>query len=291
MKDTGDNLLRRGRYPSQRDAGALSDPSGGRNTENSLQSLMNGFEVLQLLTQEGNLTLTDISNRLLMNKTVTYRIMNTLQQNGFVTRNSDTKRYCLGLRLWEFGAAALRDLKLRDLATHHLRFLAEQTDEAVNLSVYDDGDTLFLELVHRTSSGLVQAPIATRCPAHCSAAGKVMLAYHTEAEIDRYCNGVLVAATPNTIATSARLRSELDQIRGQGYAVNRGEWNLESCGIAVPLLDHTGHAAGAIGIACPASRFSEEFVTRVTEPALVHAQAISRALGYREPTAPWLAFS
>jgi IclR family KDG regulon transcriptional repressor len=269
----------------------LPEPSEGRSAENSLQSLMNGVDVLQVLATENNLTLTDIANRLEMNKTVVYRVLSTLHQQGLVRRNTHDKRYRLGLRLWELGSMAIRDLRVRELAVHHLPLLAEQTGEAVNLSVHDDGDVLFLESVRTTSSGLAHTTLASRCPMHCSAAGKVMLAYRSEAAVDLYCERGLVAATPYTIASPEVLKLEIAEIRGQGFAVNRGEWHVESCGIAVPLRDQSGDAVAAIGISCHASRFSDGFVRRVSDPALQHAREISRALGYKEPSVPWLAFS
>lgn len=291
MSSAGNRVGERAHDASRGDRQSLSESSDGRSAENSLQSLMNGVEVLQLLAGESNLTLTDISNRLDMNKTVVYRVLATLQQMGLVRRNVSDKRYQLGLRLWEFGTVAIRDLRVRDLAMHHLPLLAEQTGEAVNLSVYDEGEVLFLDAVRRMPSGTMQTALATRCPAHCSAAGKVMLAYRDQIEVDTYCERGLVTATPHTIVSSEVLRLEIAEIRGQGFAVNRGEWHMESCGIAVPLRDHTGIAVAAIGVACHASRFSDKFVARVTVPALQHAGEISRALGYKEPSAPWLALA
>ena len=101
----------------------------------------------------------------------------------------------------------------------------------------------------------------------------------------------LVTATPYSIASPDVLKLEIAEIRSQGYAVNRGEWHVESCGIAVPLRDQSGEAVAAIGVACHASRFSDGFVRRVSDPALIHAREISRALGYKEPSVPWLAYS
>jgi DNA-binding IclR family transcriptional regulator len=220
-----------------------------------------------------------------------YRLLYTLQENGFITRSSEGKRYNLGLRLWEYGITALNGSKVHRLALHHLPQLAAQCAEPVNLSVYDRGEVLYLETVSRDVQGTKLNAAATRVPAHCSAAGKAMLAYQPDDEVERYCAGGIVGATPNTITSAEQLTHELAEIRELGYAVNRGEWHPTACGIAVPLLDHTGHAVAAIGVVCPASRFSQEFIDRVAQPALSHAREISRALGHREPQATWLAIS
>jgi DNA-binding IclR family transcriptional regulator len=266
-------------------------PSNGRQVENSLQSLMNGLDVLRLLAQERDLTLTDIANRLHLNKTVVYRLLWTLQQNGVVTRSAEGKRYSVGIRLWEFGTAALLGHKAYSLAAPRLMQLAEQTGESVNFSVYDgaSGEVLFLDVVRHARAGIVQTPIALRCPAHCHAAGKVMLAYQDAAEVESYCARDLVAATSATITAPDRLMSELAEIRRLGFAVNRGEWAPEVCGLAVPVLNRVGCAVAAIGVACRADRFSPAWVMSAVEPALEHARDVSRALGYQE--SPALSFA
>jgi IclR family transcriptional regulator, KDG regulon repressor len=259
--------------------------------ESPLQSVMNAIDAINILAREADLTLTDIAGRLRTSKTATYRLLLTLQHNGMVTRSIDTKRYRLGLRLWEIGVAALHGFTVRDLALHHLPRLADQCEETINFSIYDRGDVLYLDQVLSRPAGSKHLPMALRLPAHCSAAGKVLLAHLPDEEVERFCCAGLTSATQHTITSPERLREELAEIRRQGFAINRGEWQLEACGIAAPVLDHTGHAVAAIGVACPALRFSPAWVERVAPPALDHARDISAALGYRGSSAGWLAIS
>ena len=121
------------------------------------------------------------------------------------------------------------------------------------------------------------------------AAGKVLLAHLPEEEVERVCRAGLTGATKHTITSPDRLREHLSEIRRRGFAVNPGEWHLDACGVAVPLLNHTGYAVAAIGVACSAARFSPEWVERVAPPALDHARDISAALGYRGSSAGRLA--
>jgi len=255
--------------------------------ESPLQSVMNAVDVISILAREADLTLTDIAGRLRTSTSATHRLLATLQQNGMVTRSGNTKRYRLGLRLWEIGVAALHGFTVRDLALHHLPRLAEQCEETVNFSIYERGDVLYLDQVDSRPAGSRHLPVALRLPAHLSAAGKVMLAHLPEEEVERFCRAGLAGATRHTITSPDRLREELAEIRRQGFAINRGEWHPDACGIAVPVLDATGHAIAAVGVACPASRFSPAWVERVTPPALDHARNISAALGYRGSSAGW----
>ncbi|MGH2598466.1 MAG: IclR family transcriptional regulator [Dehalococcoidia bacterium] len=255
--------------------------------ENPLQSVTNALDVISMLAREADLTLTDIAGRLRTSTSATHRLLVTLQQNGVVTRSSNTKRYRLGLRLWEIGVAALHGFTVRDLALHHLPRLAEQCEETVNFSIYERGDVLYLDQVDNRAAGSRHLPVALRLPAHLSAAGKVLLAHLPEEEVERFCRTGLAGATQHTITSPDRLREELAEIRRQGFAINRGEWHPDACGVAVPVLDATGYAIAAIGVACPASRFSSAWVEQVTLPALDHARDISAALGYRGSSAGW----
>src|SRR3712207_4670789 len=166
----------RGRDDHTRERAPL-DPTKARAAENSLQSLVNAFQLLELLAREHDLTLTEISTRIQLSKASVYRLLYTLQENGFITRSDAGKRYSLGLRLWEYGTIALNESKVREIAKHHLPRLAAQCGETVNLSVYDRGDALYLETVSNDARGIVVTPSGSRVPAHCSAAGKAMLAH------------------------------------------------------------------------------------------------------------------
>lgn len=259
--------------------------------ESPLQSVTNALDVAGILAREADLTLTDIAGRLRTSKTATHRLLLTLQQHGMVTRSADTRRYRLGLRLWEIGVAALHGLTVRDLALHHLPRLAERCEETVNFSIWERGEVLYLDQIDNRPAGSNHRPVALRLAAHFSAAGKAMLAHRPEADVEGFCQRGLPGATPHTITTPERLRQELTEIRRQGFAINRGEWHPDACGIAAPVLDHFGYAVAAIGVACPAARFSPAWVERMTAPALDHARDISAALGYRGAPAGWLGVS
>jgi IclR family acetate operon transcriptional repressor len=118
-----------------------------------------------------------------------------------------------------------------------------------------------------------------------------MLAHLPDEEVQRYCAGELVGATHHTITSPELLWQELAAIRRRGYATNPGEWHPDACGIAAPVLDNAGYAVAAIGVACPAARFTPAWVERVAPPATEHAREVSSALGYRGPSSGWPAIS
>ncbi len=255
--------------------------------ENPLRSVTNALDVIGMLARETDLTLTDIAGRLCTSKSATHRLLVTLQQHGVLTRSANSKRYRLGMRLWEVGVAALHGFTVRDVALHHLPGLAEQCEETVNFSIYEGGDVLYLDQIDNRPTGSRHLPVALRLRAHYSAAGKAMLAHLPEEEVERFYRAGLPGATPHTFTSPERLQEELAEIRRQGFAANPGEWHPDACGIAAPVLDQSGYAVAALGVACPASRYSPAWVERVAPPAVHHAREVSAALGYRGSSAGW----
>src|SRR5258706_13922398 len=110
----------------------------------TLRTLRKGLEVLEAFeTGRGDLTLTELSRRLDESPTVVFRLVKTLEEYGYVIRDRDSKRYSLGLRIWEVGRKALGRLRLTDLARPVLKWLTAVTGETSYLAVIRGTDTIY----------------------------------------------------------------------------------------------------------------------------------------------------
>ena len=92
--------------------------------------------------------------------------------------------------------------------------------------------------------------------------------------------GMLHAYTPRSITDPEELAIELDRIRRDGYAINRGEWRESVCGLAAPIFDATGQAVAGVGISGPRQRLTSNKLRGFSGDVLATASAISGALGY-----------
>jgi len=119
----------------------------------------------------------------------------------------------------------------------------------------------------------VTTGVGTLAPLHCTALGKSLLAFSTEAVFP----SELQAFTPRTITDAETLRRHLEQVRQQGYAVDDEEYDFGVRCVAAPVFDYRGKAVGAIGISGPAGRMTLE---RVAEFATV-VREVSRNLSDR----------
>ena len=117
--------------------------------------------------------------------------------------------------------------------------------------------------------------------AYCTATGRLLLANASPEVRDNYLARVkLLSFTPYTITDPVRLRSLLDQIRRDGYAINDQEFITGSTGIAAPVWDRGGTVVAALNLGTVTPRFAarrELLILMVREAAL----QISRAIGYR----------
>ena len=137
------------------------------------QTLDRGLRVLRVLSEspEG-LTITELSARLQVNRTVVYRLISTLEQHGLVRRDARSRLFVwLGvLHL----ASAVQPL-LRDLAMPVLRSLAESIGSTAHLTVADGDEALALAVVEPSWTDFhVAYRVGARHPLSQGAAGKAI---------------------------------------------------------------------------------------------------------------------
>jgi DNA-binding IclR family transcriptional regulator len=247
----------------------------------SVQSLDRALSILVVLSKnDGPLGVTRLAGALTLAKSTVHRLLSTLERSGFVTRTREGQ-YGLGVRLWEMGCAAIRCVNVRDAARPVMQRLAANTGETVNLSVWDQGDAVFIEKVDGTAPVRLHSTIGGRAPAHATACGLLLLAHQDEETQTRICART-ERFTERTITDPEQLRKRLDEIRREGYAFSHGTWHAGSSGIAAPVRSQRGEVVAALSIAAPAERM----LRRAPELGrVVRAAADEVSLALDEPNA------
>ena len=245
-----------------------------------VQSLERALAILTLLCDRDQpIGVTELAGRLGLAKSTVHRLLSTLEEAGVVARTADAA-YRPGLKLWEIGCAAVRGLNVRDAARPAMERLMRRTGETVHLSVWDQGEVVYIERVDGTNPIRLHSTIGGRAPAHATASGLVFLAFRKPEETTEFWRKDLNRFTERTIITTNQLEHKLEAIRRQGYAFSTGAWHSGSAGVAAPIRAHTGSLVAVLSVAGP----SERIEARLPElAALVRtaAQEISHALGYR----------
>ncbi|MFJ3709586.1 MULTISPECIES: IclR family transcriptional regulator [unclassified Streptomyces] len=194
---------------------------------------------------EPRLSLTEVVRRSGLPRSSTHRILDQLVQLRWLDR--DGRDYRLGMGMLELGALASHHNRLRRAALPHLHALHETTGHVVHLAVLDAGEVVCLERIGGSDDAQLPPRVGARMPAYCTAAGKAMLAFGTQADVTGVLAGELPARTPRTVVRPAVLRSELAATRERGIAYDREESWRGVCCVAAPLRG-AGRAVAAISV-------------------------------------------
>ena len=129
----------------------------------------------------------------------------------------------------------------------------------------------------------ITPPIGDALPLHCTASGKVYLAFEADEELKSMLPDLLRTHTGQTITDRAALIEQLAGVVGSGYAVDNGEYMEDVCSIAVPIRDYTRSVVGSLAVAGPTYRIPAERVANEIAPIILEAgHELSRRLGYNE---------
>ena len=207
------------------------------------------MEMLFVLEQrpEG-VTIRDFVDALRLPRTTVYRILNTLQRHDVVSRSSQGS-YRLGPRLLGLAARSIgnaRGYDLGALAKPDLESLSAETGESSKISIIDGDDLVVIATAPGKREYALTVVPGQRLPLHAGAAGKTLLAYLPEDEIDRRLRVTLGRYTPRTVTDPRRLRRELASIRRQGWASDKGEYSPSIHAFAAPVLSREGAVIAAL---------------------------------------------
>ncbi len=246
------------------------------------RSLEHGISILEAFSVDSpELGVSEISRTLDLTKSTVHRLLTTLVKRGYLVQDEDTRKYRLSLRMYEIGCRAVQRSGLHRVAFAVLEELGVQTGETIHISVLSDGAVTYLRSVESTQPVRTYSRLGQRSPVHCTAMGKVLLAHSPEAVLQPYLNKGLPRFTPNTITDMDTFERELQDIRQQGYALDREELQEGIRCIAAPIRDHTERVIAALGLAAPAIRMDGERVAGLIPLLVEAASRVSSGLGYR----------
>jgi IclR family transcriptional regulator, KDG regulon repressor len=245
-----------------------------------VQSVRRAAKLLRAFTiARPELGLSELSRLTGLHKTSAYRLLSTLEEEGFVRQNPENEKYSLGPVFFRFGAI-VSDSDLTKHALPHMRALVEQTGETAALHIWDEGRTLAVAIVDGTRPMAVSSRVGAQLPPCSTASGKALLAFLPPEEAERVIAQGLKRFTDNTITDPARFREELENIRTTGLSFDREETDTGFSGVSSPIFDHFGNLAGVVTIVTVAGRLRTEEGQLLPPLVKKTAELISRELGF-----------
>lgn len=248
--------------------------------EQRLTSVSAALSILEHLGQARESGVNEIARALEMAPSRAHRLLKTLLGRGFVYQDESTKRYRLGIKLFELGSSVTGRLGVRDAAYPEMQSLHDTTGETVSLGILEEGDVLYLERIQTDDVLVLNLPPGRRVPAHSTALGKVLLAADDQERVDALLrSGGLARLTPNTITSKAKLRRELEQIRRGGYAEDHEEFVMGFTCVAAVIRGPRDEPVAALSVSAPSHRLDGQWVARTGHLVLETAERISARLG------------
>jgi IclR family pca regulon transcriptional regulator len=216
-----------------------------------IAGLQKGLSIIEVFDdQHPRMTASQAGARCGLTRTAARRHLLTLAHLGYV--GTDGKLFWLTPRILRLGHAYLESARLPRLVQPFLQRIAGGTQEIAYLGVLDGDDAVYIArsgTQRHMNTGYI---LGSRIPAQLSTAGMAILAGLGEAASDAWlANRALQAYTPYTLATIDALRTELQRSRRVGWALLEQQLELNTRGIAVPLLDRHNGVHGAISITMP----------------------------------------
>jgi IclR family KDG regulon transcriptional repressor len=225
--------------------------------------------------------ITELSRRLGLGKSTVHRLCATLEHHGYLVRDAGTGRYRLSMRVFQIGSHALDALDLPARAMPALEALGAATEETVHLAVLDGADVIFIGKVESPRPLRLYSQVGRRCPAHCTAVGKVLLAAAAPNQRAPAAARPLKRYTGKTITSAAALDRELEDVRRRGYATDDEEFEDGIRCIAAPVRDYRGRVIAAVSVSVPAGRMPRSRTGPLTEQVLETARRVSDGLGHK----------
>lgn len=234
--------------------------------------------VLETLGDQPGQGVTALSKSLGMTKSIVFRLLQTLEDRGFVYRDPELAVYSLGHRIGVLGERVGRDGSLLYAARPVMDALRDSTSETVNLVVREGFRSLVLATRTGRHSIRLFAQAGRNGPLHAGGGSMCILAYSDDSVVEAVLAGPLEAFTPHTITSPEKLRQALGRIRTNGFNIALNDLDEGAFSVAAPIKGAGGGVIAAISVAGSIARFDEERREAYTKAALEAAAEISSKL-------------
>ncbi len=259
-------------------------------SDNETKYLMPGLErglaILALFTPEQpQLSLTDIAKRMGISRSSVFRLVFTLEKNGFVRRPGE-RRYRLGPKILSLGYNFVAGHDFVDVARPHLEELRDLVGASAYLAVLDGAEVLYLVRVPSRRALISNVSVGSRLPALTTTTGRILLSEMDEATLRAMFRDAATQAPPP--GETMTVDAFLDMIaadRKAGVVAMSSRYGPGLISVAAPLRDQDGRIVAAINVSAPESLLTLVHARETIAPHVVNtARLISASLGYLPKT-------
>jgi DNA-binding IclR family transcriptional regulator len=249
-----------------------------------IQSVAHALDVIEQFRGDvEELGVTELSKRLKLHKNNVFRILATLEACGYIEQNKATENYRLGLKCLQLGQTYLHHMGFLRQAKPILKQLVDECQESAYVAVQRNNGVVPIEFVETERPVRIISFVGHYLPLHCTAPGKVHLAFAPDEQIKDILPNGLKKFTSKTISDQNQLVQQLKEVVSHGYALEDCEYVEDMKSVAVPIRDYTRTVIGSVVVTGPAYRLAPDRIEKEIVPTIVRrGKELSSRLGFHE---------
>lgn len=246
---------------------------------NLIQSIQRAIDILDCFDDNNpELSLAEITKKVNLHKSTVYGIVNTLYFNDYLTQDSETSKYSLGIRLLIKSSLASEKLNIKNIAAKYIEKLTHKYDLTTHLNIFESEKVYCLDKLSSDTSYYTLSSIVGRAlPLNATASGKLMLAYLDKEDSMKIIDGLeFTRYTENTITDRETLLENLDKIRKTGYSLEYEEVEYGAVSAGTPIF-FKNEIIGTISVTSSTIKF-ELIKEDVIKDLITYASEITKKL-------------
>ncbi len=223
-------------------------------------ALARGLQILGSFTRtERELTGAELARRLGLPRASVFRLLQTLEQLGYVERLADGPAYKLSIGVLRLGFEYLASMELTEHGRPIIEDLRTQSGYSAHLVVRDGREVVFVLKAAGASAQFHSIQVGARLPAHGTVLGRQLLSDLALPELKRIDpDEPLPAYTARTPTTVKALKALIDADRANGYGISQGGFETGITTVAAPVFNEQRRVVAAVSITVPQQQISAE---------------------------------
>jgi len=244
--------------------------------------LEKAMKILDVFSRAENaFTLDDLTKRTGLDKSTVFRILRTMEKNGYIRYDQEDGYYRLGLRFMELGGVVYSSTSVRKSAAPFLDAVARSLKATILVGVIIDDRFSYIDKKEGDSILRIPSYLGAKMLPTESSLGLTLLAFMDTAERRRLLREYpLKKHTELTVTRLKDVEARLDTARQMGYFLERGEFFDGVVQIGVPIWGEAGRLVAALGASAHEFRASDENIGKAVHELTETARLISRELGF-----------
>lgn len=241
----------------------------------NVRAVGRALEILLAFTEsDPELSAGDLLKRVDLSRPTLYRLLYTLQENGFIVSVGEPQRFRLGPSVARLAHVWKSTLDLSTLAEPVLRRIWEETQETVALFVPQGNMRLCVSELPSPQPLNFKRGVGYTERIVLGATGRAILAYMEPSpeQLRSYVQGTQVNLKD--------LEAELAATRKRGYSTSRSELISGAVAVAVPFFDRESGVAGSMGVFGPEVRMDASRQKEIAQLLQEESVRLSEALGF-----------